>query len=77
VTQFTFEPLPLLMAVRSGAGIVVSWKPGAVGVVLEVSEDLSADSWRTETAVQRAVGDRVEVTIPTADRRRFYRLRNL
>ena len=77
VTQFTFEPLPLLSVVRSGAGIVVSWKRGAVGVVLEVSEDLSANSWRIETAVQSTVGDRVEVTIPTADGRRFYRLRSL
>ena len=71
------ESPPLLTTVRAGAGMVVSWKPNAVGVVLEVSEDLSANSWRIETIVQSAVGDRVEVSIPTEARRRFYRLRNL
>jgi YVTN family beta-propeller protein len=71
------EPLPALAAMRSGAGVGISWPTNTLGVVVEFSETLSAPNWRTETSDQSVTADRSTVTIPLANQGRFFRLRRL
>lgn len=71
------ELLPELWAIRSDAGVRISWLITTLGVVLEFSESLSSPIWRTETSHQVADTDRFTVTVPAANLVRFYRLRSL
>ncbi len=71
------EPLPPLAAMRSAAGILISWPTNTVGVVVEFSETLSPPNWRTETSDQSVNADRITVAIPIASQGRFFRLRGL
>jgi hypothetical protein len=69
------EPLPSLTAERSDAGLTISWSTNAVGAVLESSDNLSLQDWRTEVSVQTLVTDRFVATAPRVNQRRFFRLR--
>ena len=71
------EPLPWLTAERSDAGLRISWPTNAVGAVLESSDNLSLQDWRTEVSFQTVVTDRFVVTAPLVNQRRFFRLRGL
>lgn len=71
------EALPFPTAAHATAGIQISWPVNSVGAVLEFSDSLSSPSWKIETNVQQVNNDRVQMTVPTTDRHRFYRLRGL
>jgi hypothetical protein len=71
------ETPPLLMTTRSDSAVLISWPAGTPGVVLEFSESLAPDSWKTETAIQNIDGERIGVSVPMTYQRRFYRLRRL
>jgi hypothetical protein len=71
------ESPPLLTAVRSDTGLMISWPTNSVGALLEFTENLSSPNWRTETSLRSLSADRLTVTVPMTDQNRFYRLRGL
>jgi hypothetical protein len=71
------ESPPLLTAVRTDTGLMISWPTNSVGALLEFTENLSSRNWRTETSLRSLSADRLTVTVPMTDQNRFYRLRGL
>ena len=71
------EMPPFLAAVRLETGVRISWPTNNAGVLLEFTESLSLQNWRTETSVQSVDAARLMVTVPIANQQRFYRLRGL
>ena len=71
------ETPPLLTAVRSDTGLMISWPTNSVGALLEFTGSLSAPDWRTETSLRSPGADNVTVTVSMSAQNRFYRLRGL
>jgi hypothetical protein len=71
------EAPPSLTVVRSDTGVRISWPANSAGVLLEFTESLSPQNWRTETSFQSVDADRLMVTVPITNQQRIYRLRGL
>jgi len=65
---------PTLTAVVSNGLLVLSWPMAATGFTLESSPSLEPSSWAPFATDPQAAGTNYEVTLPTSDPQRFFRL---
>ena len=74
VSNFTYVPLPLLAASRSGSDIVITWPVGVGGYSLQESPSLTGASWTTIAGPYTVVGSINQVTLPVTGGNQFFRL---
>jgi len=69
---------PIWLAARvdtAGNGLIISWRAPAPGWHLEQNPGLDPAEWTEVHASVQSTGNRLEVSVPTDERARFYRLR--
>jgi hypothetical protein len=73
ISNFSFVPIPPILAARSGANLRLAWPTGIGGYQLQSSTNLAMANWLTIPGPYNAVGQQYQfVVTPTGNA--FYRL---
>jgi hypothetical protein len=74
IANFTYTPLAMLTASRSGTNVVVSWPVGVGGYTLQKSSSLTNAIWTSVSGPYNAVGAAYEQEVPSTNGIEFFRL---